>query len=296
MRARFLLLLLTFWTLCVPLASRADDFGPGNAVAQVRSDARRLLAHRVRESGADPRSVQIADVVVSGDRALLSWRSGKDGGIMGLIVQDRRWWDALDITPSVTSNCFQTVTAYPLPPGAEIDSQLVALAKAHIASYPREHINCPPSASRGTERVHSSGGVVHPDRASTAYDLKISYARNDAQPAAVFDRVYMRAPTSAEFLPNPVPPKNWGGPTDIGYFDIDVSGAKPIAFLAGTTVDVWSPFVLDDTLRYDLSFVSNDKAYGPIRGRLFDNVLHFQLPAFVIVPGNQLEAELSGWY
>ena len=82
----------------------------------------------------------------------------------------------------------------------------------------------------------------------------------------------------------------------MGFFDFDISGSQPVTFDAGTTVDIWFPFVLDDTLRYDVSLFTGDKAYGPYHGTLFDNVLHFELPAFTVVPGKGFQAEISGWY
>jgi hypothetical protein len=109
-------------------------------------------------------------------------------------------------------------------------------------------------------------------------------------------QIYARAPTHAEFLPNPAPPKDWGGPTDVGFFDIINTSTKPLAFASGTQVDVWFPFAFDDTLRYDVSIFANAKSYGPFNGTLFDNVMHFELPAFTIAPGESLQAEISGWY
>ncbi len=73
-----------------------------------------------------------------------------------------------------------------------------------------------------------------------------------------------------------------------------MGGGKPVAFTPGTTIDVWFPFVLDDELRYTLSFFSDDKPSGQIAGTIFDNTLHFVLPAFVMAPGKTLMAEIDG--
>lgn len=281
-----------------PLCARGDDAGPRNAIAQVRSDAGRLLAHRVRKSGGDPKSVVISDVVVAGDQALLSWASARQRGIMGLAVAESRWWDALDMTAAhAPQDCWRVTIGYPLT-GSDVSPELRQLASAHNALYRTAHPLCRAVTyePRKLQLVPAGGQIAPGDRSSMIYELRIAYSSNDASPGTVFNRIYARAPTSAEFLPNPVPPPDAGGPTDVAYFDIDLAGSKPVTFSAGTAIDMWAPFVLDDSLRYDLSFVSNDKPYGPYRGTLYDNVLHFELPPYTIVPGSALAAEISGWY
>jgi hypothetical protein len=97
-------------------------------------------------------------------------------------------------------------------------------------------------------------------------------------------------------LPNPAPPRGWGGATDIFYFDLAISGAKAVTFQPGTKVDIWFPFVLDDALSYRLSWVMDGQFSKSIHGAIFDNVLHFELPQFVIAPPNTLQAEVEGFW
>lgn len=313
----------------------AADAGPRDAVARVRSEARRLLAHTVRGAGLDPTNLTIDNVIVVHDQALLSWDSGKEHGVMGLMMFADRWWDALDMSPQGKpgTDCWSAVRAYPLiaphpypdtfiggeimpPPSPEtieeygFSTDLAQLAAANNADVkfaetqtaPVDHLARPVCHTDGYA-VHPRlpidvrGGVVHPPRSWTAgYDITIHYAGNDAAKDASVASILARAPTRAEFLPNVAPPNDYGGPTDVAYFDVDVGGTKPISFSAGTSVDVWFPFVLDDRLRYDISFFAGGRSLGPYHGTLFDNVLHFELPAFTVVPGKGFQAEISGWY
>ncbi len=305
----------------VPLCARADDFGAHGAVSTVRSNARRLLARRVRQSGAQPENVPVSDVVVAGDQALLSWNSGKQHGIMGLVVQNDRWWDALDMT--FYSGCWYRQTAFPLVPttsypdayappsfmrpptpetlaNAGMHRDLVAAAGAHNTDVRNSGASRSCSgevyAVSADVRFRNGGGTIHPPvRAFTSgYDFTVTYSPNDATPDARLTRFFARPPTQAEFAPSHAPAPGWGGPDAVCYFDLEAGGSKPIAFAAGTIVDVWFPFVLDDQLRYNLSFFSAGKSSGMIFGTIFDNTLHFMLPAFTLVPGQALMAEIDG--
>ncbi len=281
-----------------PLAARPDDFGPRRDVAQVRSDALRLLAQRVRQSGVDPKNVKVTDVVVVRDQALLSWDSGKQHGVMGLLRNLDRWWGALDFE-SVDDIDQRSLK------GHGFTEEFVTVASAHNSDVAKSKTTAPNAGA--TDKSHGptgnddpiqpAGATLWPWRQNTAgYDIHVSYTKNDASPGTKFARIYARAPTPAEMLPNPPPPRNWGGPTDVCYFDLEVGGAKPVTFQNGTKVDVWFPFVLDDQLRYRLSFVSAGKIYQPITGKIFDNVLHFELPSFAIAPGKAFQAEIEGWW
>ncbi len=134
-----------------------------------------------------------------------------------------------------------------------------------------------------------------PPRLSTAgYQITIHFSQNNAAKTATITQIYGRAPTQTEMLPNPAPPRGFGGPTDVFYFDLGTS--KPVAFASGTKVDIWFPFVLDDTLSYRLSYVMDNTFSQSIHGTIFDNVLHFELPAFTIVPPNTMQAEVEGFW
>jgi hypothetical protein len=325
MGMRFAAVLLL--SLLLPALARADDFGPRGDVNQVRSDARRLLAHRVRVSGADPAAVKITDVVVVKDQALLSWDSGKEHGLMGLVRYIDRWWDALDkVAASRRDPCWANTIAFPLsghdiytsPPdpatltGDGLSPQLVAAAARNNADVR----NAPPAVIRQKSnslvkpvceddiyeikpdlRVKTAGGTLHPERTTmNGYDLTFAYARNDAAQGVKFTQVYGRAPTPGEMLPNPPPPKEWGGSTDVFLFDLMLDASRPVTFAAGTKVDIWFPFVLDDSLKYRISYYAAKKVSPAINGTIYDNVLHFELPAFTMAPGDTLMADVEGWW
>jgi hypothetical protein len=278
MRSRIALLFASF-ALLLGQAAHAD----------MRSDAVRLLAQRVRASGVDPKDVRITDTTVRGDQALLSWDSGKQHGVMGLVVSADRWWDALDMTAS-TRGCWNTVSAYPLSSVQDLtafkDDPRIEYA-ASCASAPLKALNV---------MVHPQGGILHlPLRTSTSgYDIAVSYARNDAASDTKLTQLFARPPTKAEFALAHAPAPGWGGPDAVCFFDLGISAPQPVTFDRGTTIDVWFPFVLDDQLRYNLSFFSAGKPSGMIFGTVFDNTLHFVLPQFTIDPGDALMAEIDG--
>src|SRR5690242_2945240 len=88
--------------LLVPPSARADDSGPPHDAGAVRADARVLLAHRARLANVDPKQITISDVVVSGDRATLSWNIGKQHGLMQLVRSENRWWDTREDSHAAT--------------------------------------------------------------------------------------------------------------------------------------------------------------------------------------------------
>lgn len=308
-------LIALFSFSAIPLAVRADDFGPRRDIAQIRSDAQRLLAHRVRESGVDPKAVTISDVVVVKEQALLSWDSGKEHGVMGLERALDRWWDALDDqTPDPRGDCWIAVAAYPLPPSNIVapptpanlerfglSGELVAASLRHNADT-RIVQWAPRCKRRNTANVqsavvYSEGAIVDPPREKMGgYDFRLTYGKSDVSYGTMFLPIYGRAPTQAEMLPNPAPPRGWGGATDVFYFDLSVNGSRPVTFAPGTKIDVWFPFVLDDSLSYRVSFVMDGQFSKSIHGTIFDNVLHFELPQFTIAPPNRLQAEVEGFW
>jgi hypothetical protein len=298
---------------------------PLPSAADISGDARRLLAHRVRATGVDPKNVTISGIVAVRDQALLSWDSGKQHGVMGLVISGDRWWDALDkIDFSTGDPCWVTTIAYPLTAHDMITSPvdtaslqrdglsaaLAAAALQHNQDVRKADGFVKQRTVRGLARplceddlyyvkpdvqIHTRGATVRPSRVETSgYDITLSYARNDAPADAMFSRIYARPPTAAEFAPNHAPAPGWGGPDAVCFFDIELHASKPVTFQAGTTMDIWFPFVLDDQLRYNLSFFSDEKPSAMIFGTIFDNTLHFVLPAFTIAPDKPMAAEIDG--
>ncbi len=141
--------------------------------------------------------------------------------------------------------------------------------------------------------IRQSGGSIDPPPAQmAAYGIAIRYAANDAVSGSRFSFFYARTPTPAEFLPYPT---TYPFSSDsVLYFDLGIDGQKPIAFTPGTVIDVWFPFVLDDGLDYAIFMDGAAKPIGPLASTpVFDNTLHFVLPAFVARPGIMLRFEVD---
>jgi hypothetical protein len=298
----------------------AGDFGPRGDVGTVRADAQRLLAHRARLAKVDPKSIVVSDVVVAGDQAVLSWDIGKQHGFMGLVRENNRWWDALDEWLRPNDNCWMGGPTYPLsvqrryidsrpPHPSELvrmgfTQQLADLAVSH--NHDVATSNSKPFKPSDADRCIRDTYVPHSDvailaaggvlaavsRNTGAYGISVTYSRNDAPANSTFDLLYARPPTPAEFLPYPTPYRYVSDA--VMFFDITIDAPKPVSFQKGTTFDVWFPFVLDDTLRYRITFGGGQEPVGPIAGTIFDNVLHFELPAFTALPGKELMGEIDG--
>src|SRR5579884_262880 len=278
-------------------------FGLAPAAADMRSDAVRLLAHRVRQAGVDSRAVDVSGVVVVDGQALFSWSAGKLHGLTGLIATNDRWWDPLAAAlpypaPFVPAELArpdsQTLLSYGLK--AElVSAAAVRNPDVMLSDASRAHCSAEMQDVAPDTAVRAAGGTIHPPRAFTSgYDLTISYAKNDARADTSIKQLYVRPPTPAEFLPNhPVAP-GWGGADAVAYFDLAIAGAQSVAVDAGSTIDLWFPFVLVDQLQYNLSFLSDDRPSGIIHGAVFDNTVHFVLPAFVLAPEKPLMAEVDG--
>jgi hypothetical protein len=298
----------------------ADDFGPHSDIREVRFAAQRLLAHRARDLKVDPNNTRLSDVVVVKDGALLSWDIGANRGLMGLVRKYDRWWDALDFQNAVDG--WIDSTSYPLPskcstqsdrgPGSAtllndgLQPDLVDAAATHNAALHKLD-----NASKDTHTagvitravmidrfcdplnnpIQPPGGTIWAVRSYTSgYELTVHYAANSGDGS--FRPAYARAPTQAEILPYPTTLQFVS--TAVLYFDLSIDGSAPVKFQPGTTIDIWFPFILDDTLKYDLTTGFADAPIGPIYAKPFDNVLHYTLPGFTATPGRALMAEIDG--
>jgi hypothetical protein len=233
----------------------------------------------------------VSNAVVRGDQALLSWSSGKTRGVMGMVNSADRWWDALDLTANDPNSCWNAQTAYPIEGVKDLD-KFRDDARIHPPA-PCAAASVPPAAG---VRVNPSGGAIHPllRKSTSGYDIAIAYTPNDAGADVKLTQLFARAPTHAEFAPSNPPAPGFGGADAVCFFDVGIGASKPVTFQPGTAVDIWFPFVLDDRLRYNLSFVSAGKPSGMIFGTVFDNTLHFVLPAFTIDAREPLMAEIDG--
>jgi hypothetical protein len=301
----------------------ADDFGPHGDVSEVRFAAQRLLAHTARGWKADPNNTRISDVVVVKNAALLSWDIGASHGLMGLIRQYDRWWDALEYRHNLdgwidsasyplAQKC--SLLAHSLPNGNTLledglPRDLIDAALAHNADLQKpQHVRAAGTSLGGPIRpsimidrfcdrriggIAPTGGTLWQIPSYTSgYDITIAYSRNDARTGTSAKPLYARPPTLAEIIPYPTTMHFIS--TAVLYFDLTLEGSAPITFQPGTTIDIWFPFLLDDALSYDLTIGFADRPIGPIYSKPFDNVLHYKLPGFTVAPGRALMAEIDG--
>lgn len=120
------------------------------------------------------------------------------------------------------------------------------------------------------------------------YRVAIRFATNDATDNAGIESFTSRAPTETESW------VNYPSGNSYFFFSGTVQSTLPVHVQAGTTIDVWFPFVLDPSLRYSLTIAApNVMSIGPVDGTLADNTLHFVLPAFTAVPGADLMGEIE---
>lgn len=230
---------------------------------------------------------------------MLSWDAETHTGVMGLVRYLDRWWDALD--ESAQNGCRWERIVFPLTAHSALSPAMDAAANVHNARFAALQSLQPCAAAEPSTPApvpFSPGGApIHPAlQATSGYDLSLHLAASHVPPGTRVTLLYGRAPTAAEMLPAPTPPRDWGGPNDVFDFDVQIGGRQSVAFAPGSSLDIWFPFVLDDALRYRLSFLSAGKVTGPLEGSIFDNTLHFTLPAFTMAPGDPLTAGIDGWY
>jgi len=96
-----------------------------------------------------------------------------------------------------------------------------------------------------------------------------------------------RAPSEGEMPPTPYMNGYY-------FFSLLTDAAAPVNVKAGSTLDVWFPFVLDPNEHYALWLGFVDPEISAIPGTLRDNALHFELPAFTTRPGKTALGEIDG--
>lgn len=279
--------------------ARADDFGPRGDVGAVRFATSRLLAHSLRQLNVDPAGILVHDAVVVNDAAVASWTAGKREGVLGFVRYGGRWWNALDYRFRgagwsddawfpLEPHCAQRSSPNPDAERLAADGLPDALASAaaeHIAIFraPAPKMQRPLMEDRLCERspVQTAG-----------YLITIAYAQNNSPSGSPVQPLYARAPTLAEIIPYPTTYHFISNA--VAYFDLTLDGSTPVSFAPGTTIDIWFPFVLDDTLKYDLTIGFADAPIGPLYAKPFDNTLHYTLPGFTATPGRTLMAEIDG--
>lgn len=292
-------------------AVRADDFGPAKDIRDVDAAAKRLLAHRIRP--LETSAVTFSDTVVVKDQALLTWRADSNEAMMGLVRYAGRWWDAFDHLPPPKCPITNAVN-FPLTPQYIEDfrfsqslsaigftNELVSAAARHNALFSemrgfREL--CDPAYPSWVPpvKLNHDHGYIHPYRsATTGYDIWFKYIANDAPADSRITSLRARAPSPSEFLAQSAPFANGTYGTGVVFLYIDSDAKIPVNFKAGAFLNIWAPWALDDSLRYELEFYTGKTEVGPVKAAVHDNVLHFDLPAFSLPPGETM-GEVDGYY
>ena len=117
------------------------------------------------------------------------------------------------------------------------------------------------------------------------YQAKLLLREADAN-ASLIVGFHGRAPTVAEMPPAP-------SMNGLYFFDLVTDATTPVNLQAGSSLDVWFPFVLDPDQRYVLWLAFVDPEIARIPGTLKDNALHFEFPAFATRPGKTALGEID---
>ncbi len=239
----------------LPHVTLADDSGPGKEVRAIRHDLPVLLGSRLGPPHVVSSTVVVDSVVIgSHGTANAEWHT-PDQHRIDQFVRTDGWW----------------------------------LLRDEWTPQPGEHVGdvISPAGTGGVKSTaeFSTQSQVLDDL--NGYQMRITFARSDADAAARIVSLSGRPPTEAE---------SWitRGGNSYFFFSGTVDSNAPIQVQAGTTIDVWFPFLLDTSLYYAITIGHADKPIGPIDGTLKDNVVHFVLPAFTLPPGATLMAEIEG--
>lgn len=309
----FTLLLVSFALLSA--AANAYESGTPKDRAAVRYDAERLLARTIAEQKKTPQDLDITDVVTDGDWALAVYSLGDYRGFMTLNKFWDQWWDMADGSLS-TNACIIHRTTPPLktdprywppfgltddclrhagvPPALIADAQNVPAVRAANAAQkgtavlPSVHGD-PYCFTVCGDNLSAKGGTVYDPWgiATGGYLTTLKYDKIMNAAGATISHFYGRAPTENESTQHP-------NGDAFYFFTLELSGSKPVTFVQGATLDVWFPHVLMPNLRYGITAGFGTKSFGPIRGTLSNNTLHYVLPEFTLAPHEPMMFEIDG--
>jgi hypothetical protein len=281
MGVRLAVSLAAFLLAIVPISAVADDIGSPQDVRGIRGELPLLMAARVRAWGIDPQSIVVESVAVTGNYALARWHAGTRDGVEGFVRIFDRWWDRMTTTPCIAAtsplngaNGTRIAVDAMLLKNAGFPEPLVSMAAQSLGLPLATAPVCPNTPAPFTPRSDTDG-----------YGVQMTLPQSAANVAR--GAIQGRKPTEAE---------SWITPHGDGFFFFYIlySGTALANVPDGTTLDVWYPFLLDPSLRYSLTIAFADRPIGPIDGTLHDNVVHFDLPAFVAAPGVKLMCEIDG--
>lgn len=252
-------------------AARADDFGPRQAVHDIRHDVPILLAHWHNEP------IRVENVVAVGLDAVATWYGPIHSGIVVMHRRSDRWWmrqyGIITVStedsrpPDIASAMHVPVSA------ATIFMQHIAALRDGYAAQPLP----------GTDCREKCGPAMH--SATDFFYLTLTFTETPPVASAIF-AFHGRAATQAE-----MPPAE--GQNGLYYFDISSDVTSPKLTLSDATMDVWFPFVLDPADKYVLWLGFVEPEIQRLPGTLKDNVLHFALPPFAMPVGKSALGEID---
>jgi len=300
----------------------ADDYGSAVDVRDVRWAAEQLLRHTAQTVPVHPRDIAIRDVVTVPGQAFVSWSIGTLHGDWGLLRIERDWWQRFSVSPQ--RGVYVTIAEPPLKTivsgasfdgptsglllaagfsAALVDAALARNADVRNADTSSAATRKPfdpltpapavvantPCCSSGYDAPLAAFETPHavPILATQGFETTLVLAANDAPADARIVHFLGRAPTRAE---SPAVP----GGDAVYFFSFTLQSPTAVHILAGTTIDVWAPHVLDPDLAYTLTIGHTDPFIAPMRATVSDNVMHFVLPPFAIAPDAHPMAEIDG--
>lgn len=284
----------------------ASDVGPPAAVAAIRHDLPLLLAAPLEYTRLKP---TIDWVVADREHAVAMWHAAKNKGIVALHLRSNQWWwrgaavttggpadwTYMSIPGNEVTDCdapFGPPTAHGLFSEGFIDATLAGMLSSRlkqIGSGGSRAIHmiklCAPNeqyVKSGKDPyaatffykeeyyydwwfVLSGWAPVDSHRAMTANAKPYHFVTLKADPR--------RPDYRPRSQPTPLP--------------------TTLTFARGATFEVWFPYVLSRTTHYTLN-LSGGTSIHALSGKLKNNVLHFDLPAFSWEVSGPVYGEIDG--
>lgn len=271
-------------------ASNSDE-GPREAVAAVRHDVPILLADMLAASHVQS-ALATQWVVTDGRQAVVEWRSGHHRGVIVLRFRTGRWWwrGAASNDPSDD----QTWAAMNAP-----GTSLSLCGGSHFGP-PSAHdllvqgFISAPLAARVSTRLKPT-----PQMGRIALELCDSFGWSEGSTAEgyVADFDHPGNVQSGRFTFTGRGPADWQRPvtpdSELYYaFTMSTGAPEAATFTAGSTFDVWFPFVLDGRKCFTLR-VRHVVPEFEVKSTPVNNALHFKLPAFEIQKGIVAQGEID---
>lgn len=285
-----------------PLATQAQDVGPGREVRAIRHDLPIIM------TGLIPSRLQVDAVVVAGSNALVQAHAYDATLVIVLSRRLQTWWfenDAYILANGEASSCW----TYPRADNTGVTPDFLRLlgVPQQLIDLATERLPLAIDGSRPAASTPPPNAVVKPGInveciprtdwiavvrseqtviTTQNYSMHIRLGTSDATSTVRLD-ISGRSPTEGE---------SWLTRNENSYFFFTATVSSPsiVHIDRGTTIDVWFPFALDPSKTYSLTIAHTDPTIGPVNATLKDNTLHFVLPAFAVEPGIEIMGEIEG--